>query len=66
MDFRQLLSDPAVRTEFFDRIDEIAANTGVEGGLEALEGGISYAEVRDAAESLSKGAGTPPIPALRQ
>jgi len=55
MDFRQLLSDPAVRTEFFDRIDEIAANTGVEGGLEALEGGISYAEVRDAAESMSEG-----------
>ena len=55
MDFRQLLSDPAVRTEFFDRIDEIAANTGMEGGLEGLEGGISYTEVRNAAESMSEG-----------
>jgi hypothetical protein len=55
MDFRQLLSDPAVRTEFFDRIDEIAADTSMEDGLEGLEGVITYIEVRDTAESMSEG-----------
>jgi V8-like Glu-specific endopeptidase len=55
LDYRQLLSDPALRSEFFDRIDEIAENAGTEGGLEGLEGGISLTEIRTAAESMSMG-----------
>ncbi len=56
MNFRQLLSDPALKSEFFARIDEIAANADAEsGGLEGLEGGISPTEIRDVAESMAEG-----------
>lgn len=56
MDFRQLLSDPDLRSEFFDRVDELAAEAGTgSGGLEGLEGGISPARITEAAESMAEG-----------
>ena len=55
MDFRQLLSDDALRDEFFDRIDEIAASPETEGGLEGLEGGIDPSALEAAAESMAEG-----------
>jgi hypothetical protein len=55
MDFRQLLSDDALRDEFLDRIDEIAASQETEGGLEGLEGGIDPSAVATAAESMAEG-----------
>jgi len=55
MDFRQLLSDDALRDEFLDRIDEIAASAESEGGLEGLEGGVDPSAVEAAAESMAEG-----------
>jgi hypothetical protein len=56
MDFRQLLSDPDLRSEFFNRIDEIAGNANMEsGGLEGLEGGINPVDIGAAAKSMSEG-----------
>lgn len=55
MDFRQLLSDDALRDEFLDRIDEIAASPGTAGGLEGLQGGLNPRAVEAAAESMAEG-----------
>jgi V8-like Glu-specific endopeptidase len=56
MDFRQLLSDPELRSEFLGRIDEIAASADAEtGGLEGREGGLSAADIEEAAEQMSEG-----------
>ena len=60
MDFRQLFSDPALRGEFFGRIDEIAADVGTESyGPEGparrlLEGAISPADTGAAVEIISE------------
>lgn len=55
MDFRQLLSDDALRDEFHDRIDEVAASAESGGGLEGLEGGVDPGAVEAAAESMAEG-----------
>ena len=55
MDFRQLLSDDALRDEFRDRINEIAGSTERAGGLEGLEGGVDPSAVEAAAENMAKG-----------
>ena len=55
MDFRQLLSDDALKNEFFERIDEIAASSDTANGLEGLEGGISPGAVEAAGESMAEG-----------
>jgi endonuclease G len=64
MDFRQLLSDDALRGEFLDRIDEIAASPESEGGLEGLEGGVNPNAVAAAAESMAEGRWDSPDPGL--
>lgn len=55
MDFRQLLSDDALKNEFFERVDEIAASAGTAGGLEGLEGGVRSSAVEAAAASMAEG-----------
>jgi Trypsin-like peptidase domain len=64
MDFRQLLSDDALRDEFLDRIDEIAASPETEGGLEGLEGGVDPSAIEAAAESMAEGRWDSPDPGL--
>jgi hypothetical protein len=55
MDFRQMLSDDALKNEFYERIDEIAASSDAVDGLEGLEGGISSDTLEEAAESMAEG-----------
>jgi len=55
MDFRQLFSDDALKSEFLERIGEIAANSDTANGLEGLEGGISPDVIEAAAESMAEG-----------
>ena len=68
MDFRQLLSDDALKNEFFERVDEIAASAGTASGLEGLEGGRRPSVVEAAAESMAEGRwdSSDPGPDLRQ
>jgi hypothetical protein len=55
VDFRQLLSDDALRDEFLDRIDEIAAGPDHEIGLEGLQGGVDPGVIQAAVESMAEG-----------
>jgi hypothetical protein len=55
MDFRQLLSDDALKHELFARADEIADAAEATEGLESLEGGISPDLIASAAESMAEG-----------
>lgn len=64
MDFRQLLSDGALRDEFFDRIDEIAGSAQIEGGLQGLDGGVDPSAIENAAESMAEGRWDSPHPGL--
>jgi hypothetical protein len=55
MDFRQLLSDGALKREFFERVSEVAASCDRTDGLEGLDGGISPGTLEAAAASMAEG-----------
>jgi endonuclease G len=55
MDFRQMLSDEALKNELLARSDELAAAASRTDGLEGLEGGISSDLIESAAKSMAEG-----------
>jgi V8-like Glu-specific endopeptidase len=60
MDLRQVFSDSAVKAEFLERFDELAAQAPAEtGGFESLEGGVSLPDPAAAVESMAEGTFSP-------
>jgi Trypsin-like peptidase domain len=55
MDYRQVISDPALRAEFLDRFDEIKVAVAGASGLEGLEGGPDVDGAADATARMAEG-----------
>jgi hypothetical protein len=56
MDFGQVFSDSAVKAEFLERFDQLAAQAPAEtGGFESLEGGEPLPDPADAVERITEG-----------
>lgn len=58
MDYGRLFFNDAVREEFLDRFDELAANASAMSGFEVLEGGLTVDRAADAVTRMNEGAWT--------
>lgn len=59
MDYRHLFSDDAVKQEFLDRFDEIAAGAAALSGFESIDGGLTVDRAAEAVEEMTEGVWVP-------